>query len=146
MCLQASVLHHEAFLHFREEFKHHEAETQELAEKKDTYRLLSDKLHAELETAQKENAGLLEQVIRIFDHSDIFANDPKLQSQKRLYQVGQFRVEVDAMKAEAEEWKKNMDRLASEKEIARAQLASAEFQLWAAKEKISAQAKMIEEL
>ncbi|XP_070042704.1 uncharacterized protein [Nicotiana tomentosiformis] len=50
------------------------------------------------------------------------------------------------VKVEAEEWKRNMDRLASEKKTARAQLTSIEVQLRAAKEKASVQAKTIEEL
>nr|XP_016435428.1 PREDICTED: neurofilament medium polypeptide-like [Nicotiana tabacum] len=49
------------------------------------------------------------------------------------------------MKTEAEEWKKNIDRLASEKEVVRAQLASAETQLRGLKEKALVQAKEIEE-
>ncbi|XP_070031595.1 uncharacterized protein [Nicotiana tomentosiformis] len=126
--LSSSVLHHEAFLRFREEFKRHEAETRELTENKDTYKLLSEKLQAKLEAARKEQADLLEH------------------SQKRLDQVGKLQVEVDAVKADAEEWKKNMNRLASEKETTRAQLASTEVQLQAAKEKNSAQAKTIKEL
>nr|XP_016445051.1 PREDICTED: immunoglobulin G-binding protein H-like [Nicotiana tabacum] len=113
---RASVLHHETFLRYREELKHHEVETRELTEKRDTYKLLSEKLQAGLEVAQKEHADLVEQV------------------------------EVDTVKAEAKEWKKNTDHLASEKETGRAQLASVEVQLQAAKEKTSVQAKKIEEL
>lgn len=45
------------------------------------------------------------------------ANYPKLQAQKRLDQVGQLQAEVDAVKAKAKQWKKNMDRLASEKKL-----------------------------
>ncbi|XP_070046597.1 uncharacterized protein [Nicotiana tomentosiformis] len=90
---QASVLHHETFLQYREELAQHEAEVWELTEKKrDTYKLLSEKLQAELEVAQKEHA----------------------------------------------EW--------AEQEVVQAQLASAEAQLWAAKEKNLVQAKKIEEL
>ncbi|XP_070047224.1 uncharacterized protein [Nicotiana tomentosiformis] len=57
---QASVLHHEDFLRYREEFKRHEAVTRELIEKKDAYKLLSEKLQAELEAARKEHSGLVE--------------------------------------------------------------------------------------
>ncbi|XP_070054923.1 uncharacterized protein [Nicotiana tomentosiformis] len=52
---------------------------------------------------------------------------------------------MDAVKVEAEAWNKNMDRLASEKEAALAQLASAETQLRSLKEKALVQAKKIEE-
>ncbi|XP_070036504.1 interactor of constitutive active ROPs 3-like [Nicotiana tomentosiformis] len=111
---RASVLHHETFLRYREELKHHEVETRELTEKRDTYKLLSEKLQAGLEAAQKEHADLVEQVRRVFevsdDESDTVANDPNPQ------------------------------------ETGRAQLASVEVQLQAAKEKTSVQAKKIEEL
>ncbi|XP_070034391.1 uncharacterized protein [Nicotiana tomentosiformis] len=116
----------------------------------DTYKILSDKLQAELEATQKEYTDLVKHVRRVCelsgDDSDIMANDPNLQVQKRLGQIEQLHVEVDTVKAEAEEWKKNMDRLASEKKTAREQLASTEVQLRAAKEKTLVQAKKIEEL
>ncbi|XP_070048809.1 uncharacterized protein [Nicotiana tomentosiformis] len=74
------------------------------------------------------------------------ANDPNPQVQKRLDQIEKLQVEVDTVKAESEEWKKNMDRLSSEKQTARKQLASTEVQLRAAEEKILVEAKKIEEL
>nr|XP_009589372.1 uncharacterized protein LOC104086748 [Nicotiana tomentosiformis] len=49
-------------------------------------------------------------------------------------------------RAEAEEFKKNMDILASKKETVQAQLESAEAQLQAAKEKASVQASLADEL
>nr|XP_016439551.1 PREDICTED: uncharacterized protein LOC107765425 [Nicotiana tabacum] len=138
---EASVLHQEAFLRYREEFKHHKAETRDLAEKKDAYKLFSEKLQADLEAARKEHACFVEQVIRIFelsdDDSDTLANDSNTQVQQRLEQIGKLQVEVDMVKAEAKKWKKNMDLLALEKETTRAQLASAEVQLRAIKEKYS---------
>ncbi|XP_070025029.1 uncharacterized protein [Nicotiana sylvestris] len=60
--------------------------------------------------------------------------------------IGQLREEIDVVKAKAEEWEKNIDRLASEKETARAQLVSAEVQLRGIKEKSLPQAKKMEEL
>nr|XP_033517083.1 uncharacterized protein LOC117281339 [Nicotiana tomentosiformis] len=121
---RTSVLHHEAFLRYREEFKRHKAVTRELVEKKNAYQLLSERLQAELEASQKEHANLVEQVRRIFELSDddshTLTNDPNPQVQKRLDQIEQLKVEMDTVKAEAEEWKKNIDRLASEKETARA--------------------------
>ncbi|XP_070046983.1 uncharacterized protein YGR130C-like [Nicotiana tomentosiformis] len=147
---RASVLHHENFLRYREELNQHEAETQELIEKRDAYKLLSVKLQAKLEAARKEHADLVKQVRQAFevsdDYSDIVANDLNPQAQKKLDHIEQLRVEVNTVKAEAEEWKKNMDRLASEKETAHAQLASTEVQFRAAKEKTLVQAKKIEEL
>ncbi|XP_070031780.1 MAR-binding filament-like protein 1-1 [Nicotiana tomentosiformis] len=74
------------------------------------------------------------------------ANDPNPQVQKKLDQIEQLQAEVDKVKAEAEEWKKNMNRLASKKETSREQLDSTEVQLRDAKEKTLVQAKKIEEL
>ncbi|XP_070039587.1 protein BLISTER-like [Nicotiana tomentosiformis] len=148
--LPASMLHHEAFLRYREEFKSHEAETRELAEKRDAYKLLNEKSQAELEAARRKNFDLVKQVRIVFevsdDKSDLIANDPCPQDQKKLDVIKQLRGKVDAVKIETEEWKKNVDRLASEKETARTQLASAEVQLRAVKEKNLTQAKRIEGL
>ncbi|XP_070054929.1 tropomyosin-like [Nicotiana tomentosiformis] len=66
--------------------------------------------------------------------------------QKKLDQIEQVQAKVDTVKVEAEEWKRNMDILASEKETARAQLASTEAQLRGSKEKASVQSKKIEEI
>ncbi|XP_070032001.1 uncharacterized protein [Nicotiana tomentosiformis] len=147
---QVSVLYHEAFLRYREESKRYKAEARELAEKRDTYKLLSEKSQAGLEAARRERTDLVKQVRRVFgvnnDELDLVANNPNSQVQNKLDVIEQVRGEVDIVKAEIEEWKKNMDRLASEKETARAQLASAEAQLRATKEKNLAQAKTIEGL
>ncbi|XP_070049282.1 uncharacterized protein [Nicotiana tomentosiformis] len=106
-------------------------------------------LRADLEAARKEQADLAEQVKRNFKVNDtnsgMMANNSVPQVQQKFDVIRQLRVEVDAVKAEADEWKKNMNRLASEKETARAQLASAETQLRSLKEKASVQAKKIEE-
>ncbi|XP_070055438.1 uncharacterized protein [Nicotiana tomentosiformis] len=86
----------------------------ELTENRDAYKFLSKKLHAELEAAWKEHADLVEQVRRFFevsdDESDTMPNVPNPQVQKKLDQIEQLQVEVDTVKAEAEEWKRNMDR------------------------------------
>ncbi|XP_070032970.1 uncharacterized protein [Nicotiana tomentosiformis] len=107
-------------------------------------------LQAELEAAHKEQADLAEQVKRIFEVNDtdsgVVANSLVPQVQRKLDVIGQLREEADAVKAEAKVWKKNMDRLASEKKVARAQLVSAETQLRSVKEKALVQAKKIEEL
>ncbi|XP_019230816.1 PREDICTED: cingulin-like [Nicotiana attenuata] len=131
---QASVLHHETFLRYREELNQYEVEIRGLTEKRDSYKLLSEQregkvknLQAELEVARKEHPDLVEQVRSIFEVSDnetdTVANGPNLQVQKKLDKIEQFRAEVDAVKVEVEEWKSNMDRLALEKKTARAQLA-----------------------
>nr|XP_016475947.1 PREDICTED: uncharacterized protein LOC107797561 [Nicotiana tabacum] len=121
---RAFVLHHEAFLRSRGELSRYEAKIRRLTEERDAFNLISEQregeakgLRTELDAARKEQADLTEQL----------------------------HVEVDVVKAEAEEWKKNMDRLASEKEAARAQLASAEIEIRGLKEKALVQAKEIEE-
>ncbi|XP_009589724.1 uncharacterized protein [Nicotiana tomentosiformis] len=106
----------------------HEAEVWELTNKRDTYKLLSEKLHTELEVARKEHTEWDEQV------------------RQRLEQIGQLQVQVDAIQTEADEFNKNKDLITSQKETVQAQLASVEAQLRAAKEKTSVQAKRIEEL
>lgn len=55
-------------------------------------------------------------------------NSLNLQVQQKIHMMGQLCEEVDAVKPNAKEWKKNMDHLASEKEIAWAQLTLAEVQ------------------
>ncbi|XP_009616812.1 uncharacterized protein [Nicotiana tomentosiformis] len=129
---RASVLYHEAFLQFRGELSWYEAEVRRLTEERDAFKLLSEQregevkgLRSELEASRKEQTELAEQVKQKFDV------------------IRQLRVEVDVVKSEAEEWKKNMDHLASEKETARTQLASTEAQLRSLKEKSLVEAKKI---
>ncbi|XP_019263498.1 PREDICTED: filament-like plant protein [Nicotiana attenuata] len=121
---RASVLHHEGFLQFRGELSRYEAEIRGIIEEKDAFKLLSEQregeakgLHAELKMTQKEHAELVEQVRRIFEVSDgdsgMVANGLNSQVQQNLDVIRQLREEVDAIKIEAEGWKKKMDRLAS---------------------------------
>ncbi|XP_070034250.1 uncharacterized protein [Nicotiana tomentosiformis] len=115
-----------------------EAEIRGLIEERDTLKLLSEQregeargLRAELEAARKEHTNLSEQF------------GPAGSAKARYDWAASCR--VDAVKAGTEEWIKNMDRLASEKEATRAQLASVETQLRSSKEKALVQAKNIEE-
>nr|XP_016488330.1 PREDICTED: uncharacterized protein LOC107808335 [Nicotiana tabacum] len=105
---------------------------------------------AELEATRKEHAEWVEQVNRVLEDSeedlDTVANDPILLVQKRLDRIRQLQAKVDTKKAEAEEWKRNMDLLASEKEAVQAQLALTEAQLQATEEKALTRAKTIEEI
>ncbi|XP_070039653.1 uncharacterized protein [Nicotiana tomentosiformis] len=148
--VRASVLHHETFLRCREELTHHEAEVRDLTEKSDTYKLLSEKLRADLVTVRNEHAEMAEQVFRVLHDSEdelkIVTNDLILEVRQRLEQIREIQAQVDTIQAEAEEFKKNMDILASKREVAQAQLESIETQLRAAKEKASVQVKKIEEL
>ncbi|XP_070054778.1 uncharacterized protein [Nicotiana tomentosiformis] len=112
--------HEEAFLRYREELTHHEAEAWDLIEKSDTYKLLSEKLQDDLVTAWDEHGEMSEQV------------------RQRLEQIKKLQKQVDTIQAKAEEFKNNMDILASKRETVLAQLESAETQLQAAKEKAKA--------
>ncbi|XP_070037072.1 tropomyosin-2-like [Nicotiana tomentosiformis] len=120
------------------------------------YKLLSEQLEgevknlrAELDVAQKEHADLLEQV-KIFevsdDELDTVSNGLNPKVQKKIDRVDQLQAEMDEVKAMAEEWNGKMDRLASEKETAREQLASAEAQLRSVKEKAETRSRKIEDL
>ncbi|XP_070040873.1 uncharacterized protein [Nicotiana tomentosiformis] len=73
-------------------------------------------------------------------------SDPILQVRQRLEQIGHLKTQIDAIKAEEEEFKKNMDILSSKKETVQEQLELVETQLQAAKEKTSVQVKKIEDL
>ncbi|XP_070036251.1 uncharacterized protein [Nicotiana tomentosiformis] len=108
---QASVLHHEVFLRIREE---HDVEVQSLTEKSDSYKLLSEKLRADLTAAREEHEEMAEQ--------------------------------VDALLAEAEEFKKCMNILASKKEAVEAQLELSYAQLRSAKENALGMIEKMKEL
>jgi len=104
------VLHHEAFFRIWEE---HELEVWELTEKGDTYKLVSEKLWADLEAAQNEHVEMAEQVFRVLHDSrvelEIVTNDLIIHVRHKLEQIGQLKAQVDVIQAEAEEFKKNMD-------------------------------------
>jgi len=107
-------------------------------------------LRAELAVAQKEQSKVNEKVNKVLDvyglGSGVMANDSISQIQRLHETIAQLRGEVDEVKAETTVWKQKMDRLALEKEVARAQLLVAESQLQGVKEKSSSQTKKIEEL
>ncbi|XP_070026618.1 uncharacterized protein [Nicotiana sylvestris] len=148
--VEAPCLFNEAQQTLNRELTQHKVKVRELTEKRDTYKLLSKKLKAEVEAARKEHAEWVEQVNRVLvdsdDNLDTVANDPNMQVQKRLEHIGKLQAQVDTIKAEVEEWKKNMYLLASKKEDVQAQLASAEAQLRAAEGKTSTQDTTIEEI
>nr|XP_033517032.1 glutamic acid-rich protein-like [Nicotiana tomentosiformis] len=105
---ESSVLRHEAFLRIREE---HQDEVQNLIDKSDSYKFLSEKLREDLLTTRDEHEEMAE-----FEH------------------IKRLNFQVDELIAEGEIFKENMDTLASKKQIVQAQLESVEAQLWAAKE------------
>ncbi|XP_070047472.1 uncharacterized protein [Nicotiana tomentosiformis] len=123
--MPASVLHHEAFLRIREE---HDAEVRSLTERSDSYKLLSEKLRADLTAAREEYGEMAEQV------------------RQRIEQIGRLNSQVDALLAEAEEFKKCMDILASKKEAVEARLELYDAQLRSAKENASGLIEKMKEL
>lgn len=88
------MLHHEAFLRYREELTHHEAELRDLTEKSDTYKLLSEKIQADLVMARDEHAEMTEQAFQVLHNSkdelEIITNDLILQVRQRLEQIGEL--------------------------------------------------------
>ncbi|XP_070047066.1 uncharacterized protein [Nicotiana tomentosiformis] len=82
-------------------------------------------------------------------NEDVPLESPAPRFDKGLNKSGssrQLQAQIDAIQIEAEEFKKNMDLITSQKESVQTQLALAEAQLRDAKEKTSVQAKRIEEL
>ncbi|XP_070050334.1 uncharacterized protein [Nicotiana tomentosiformis] len=101
------------------------------------------------ESATLEDAtgfcGLLALVL----HHEVFLRirkEHKAEVRQRLEQIEQLQTQVDAIQSEEEEFKKNMDILASKKETVQAQLELDETQLRAAKERASVQVEKIKEL
>ncbi|XP_070036487.1 uncharacterized protein [Nicotiana tomentosiformis] len=143
----ASVLHQEAFLRIREE---HKAEVRDLTEKSDSYKLLTEKLRADLAATRDEHEEMAEQVFRILHDSEyeleITTNNPILQVRQRLEHIGRLNSQVDELMAEGEKFKKNMDILASKKKVVQAQLELAEAQLRAAKENVLVMIERVKEL
>ncbi|XP_070002849.1 uncharacterized protein [Nicotiana sylvestris] len=77
---------------------------------------------------------------------DEATNDPVLQVHQRLEQIKDLQSKIDEVRAEAKKFKGCMDILASKKEVVQEKLDSAESQLLATREKVSVQARKIEEL
>ncbi|XP_070049013.1 uncharacterized protein [Nicotiana tomentosiformis] len=96
---QALMLHHEAFLRYREEFKRQEAETRELVEKKYAYKLLSEKLQAELEAARKEHVDLVEQ--NLAKELEAAKLEVVVAKTKADDKVVQFKADIEAIQEQA---------------------------------------------
>ncbi|XP_070037175.1 uncharacterized protein [Nicotiana tomentosiformis] len=112
---RASVIHHEAFLRYREEFKCHEAEAWELAEKKDTFKLLNEKLQAELQAAWKEHADLVVQLNSSVSGQEALTTDleaAKLEvvvsKTKAEEKMAHFKADVEAIQEQARNMVKHM--------------------------------------
>ncbi|XP_070029120.1 uncharacterized protein [Nicotiana sylvestris] len=109
----AVTLHREAIFKSRAELNRCEADLKRFKEERDALKLISGQkeeeikdLRAELAKAHKEQTDLIEQV------------------RQKAEKIEQLRDEAKMKKAENFRWKQNMDRLASEKDTARAQFGS----------------------
>nr|XP_016466573.1 PREDICTED: uncharacterized protein LOC107789312 isoform X1 [Nicotiana tabacum] len=93
---------------------------------------------------------MAEQVFRMFHDSEyekeITTNDPVLQVRQRIEQIGRLNSQVDALMAEAEEYKKCMDNLALKKETVEAQLELSDAQLRSVKENVLGLIEKMKEL
>ncbi|XP_070047381.1 uncharacterized protein [Nicotiana tomentosiformis] len=120
----ASILLEEAISRFRLDLSQCEAEIQKVSGDRDAMRLLC---------SQKDEAI-----------KDLQADLAKLQ--QKIEKIGLLREEVDQIRAECNQWKETLDRLAAEKETILTKLLSADVQLRSFKQKGLVQAKRIEEL
>lgn len=93
---------------------------------------------------------MAEQVFSMFHDSEyekeITTNDPVLQVRQRIEQIGRHNSQVDALMAEAEEYKKCMDNLALKKETVEAQLELSDAQLRSVKENVLGLIEKMKEL
>lgn len=96
-------VHHEAFLRYMEELNHHEVEVRDLTEKRDSFKLLSEKLRAELEISQKKYLQMAKHIIRVLNDSedelDIVTNALIFQVSQRVEQIGKLQAQVDTIQA-----------------------------------------------
>ncbi|XP_070045464.1 uncharacterized protein [Nicotiana tomentosiformis] len=121
-CFTALTLHREVFSKSRAELSRCEADLQRLMEERNALKFLNGQKEEEIKDLRAELATT---------HKE---------------QTDLIEKEANMMRAETLGWKQNIDRLASKKDTARAQLSSAERQLQSMKEECSALAKKIEEL
>ncbi|XP_070057778.1 uncharacterized protein [Nicotiana tomentosiformis] len=119
---QAATVHREACSRSRAELRQYEADLRRVTEERNALRILFGQREEEIKDLRAELA------------------------KQKLEVIGKLCEEVDMIRAETLGWKYGMDRLAAEKETARAQLSSVENQLQSMKEKSSVQARKIEEL
>ncbi|XP_070056770.1 uncharacterized protein [Nicotiana tomentosiformis] len=129
------AVHREACSRSRAELHWFEADLRRVTEERSSLRLLSGQREEEIKGIRAELAKA---------HQD--QTDLNEQLQEKLETIGQLREEVEIIRAEIMGWKDGMDRLATEKKTVWAQLSSTARQLQGMKEKISVQARRIEEL
>ncbi|XP_070057575.1 uncharacterized protein [Nicotiana tomentosiformis] len=142
---------------FRVDLSQCEAELRKVLGERDDLRLLCSKkeeaikdLQADLAKVHEERVKLDQQVSLVllkygFD-STVEVNPPLSQLQQKIEKIRLLREEVDQIRAESNHWKETIDRLAAEKETILTKLLSADVQLRNVKQKVSVQAKKIDEL
>ncbi|XP_019228756.1 PREDICTED: uncharacterized protein LOC109209867 [Nicotiana attenuata] len=147
-----------AIAKFRTELSQCEAELKKVSGEEKALRFLCGQREEELKDlrttlakAQKSESELDEQVTAILTKFGLLgptleAKTSISQLQQKLDMIGQLRGEVDRVRADCQQWKKNIDQLAAEKEDVKAQLASAEAQLRGAEAKSLDQAREVEGL
>uniref|UniRef100_A0A1S4AYS8 non-specific serine/threonine protein kinase n=1 Tax=Nicotiana tabacum TaxID=4097 RepID=A0A1S4AYS8_TOBAC len=89
--------------------------------------------------------SLVPRLIILEQFSSKVESDQKTLQQK-IEKIGLLREEADQIRAECNRWKETIDRLAAEKETILTKLLSADVQLRNVKQKVSVQAKKIDEL
>ncbi|XP_070034545.1 uncharacterized protein [Nicotiana tomentosiformis] len=109
---------------FRVDLSQCEAELRKVLGERDDLRLLCSKKEEPIKDLQADLAKL----------------------QQKIEKIGLLREEVDQIRAECNQWKETIDRLAAEKETILTKLLSADVQLRNVKQKVSVQAKKIDEL
>ncbi|XP_070032379.1 uncharacterized protein [Nicotiana tomentosiformis] len=109
---------------------------------------LISRLRNEPKEGEEEDNSQLVARASVFHHEAFhrIREEHEVEVRQRLEQIGRLNLQVDAIQAEVEKFKKNMDILASQKETVQVQLESAETQLQAAKEKALVELEKINEL
>ncbi|XP_070039238.1 uncharacterized protein [Nicotiana tomentosiformis] len=142
---------------FRVDLSQCEAELRKVLGERDDLRFLYSKkeeaikdLQADLAKVREERVELDQQLSLVllkygFD-STVEVNPSLSQLQQKMEKIRLLREEVDQIRAECNQWKETIDRLAAEKETILTKLLSADVQLRNVKQKVSVQAKKIDEL
>ncbi|XP_070015821.1 uncharacterized protein [Nicotiana sylvestris] len=155
---ESALFHLQAIVKFRVELSQCEAELKKVSGEEKALRLLYSQKEEELKDlrtalakAQKSESELDEQVIVILTEYNLLGNTSEAntlisQLQQKLDMIRQLWGEVDQVRADCLQRKKNMDQLVADKEAVVAQLASAETQLRGIEAKGRAQASKIEDL
>ncbi|XP_070002533.1 MAR-binding filament-like protein 1-1 [Nicotiana sylvestris] len=133
---EASVLHHEAFLRYRKELTHREDEVRDLTEKNDTYKLLSEKLQADLVMARDKHAEMAEQVDAIQDETEEFKKSMDILASKgeaAQAQLESAEIQLRATRDKASVQVKKIEELQSQLDLAVSDQANLVNELEAAK-------------